>query len=315
MPRLRRNTVTRKLASGEVKTYHYAAGSSLEPEKQPTMADLIVAYKKHSAWTKLAPESHKTYGHALSKIDSLRPLPLSMIDADQIEIIRESLADTPAMGNITLALLQSMFKVGRKLKMVATNPVKEIERFDLGKGEPWPMWAVEHFREKCSDEWLFRFDLILLSCQRRGDIVRARWNAYDGVGVAFHQQKTGVLAYVPLPQIVDQLNARRTAAKGLTIIADAQGRPYTPDTFSASWHAELKRIGLGRKRLTMHGLRHTGLTMMADNGASEHQLAAVSGHQNLAEVREYTKRANQRKLAAHAVTLLPMLAKRQNTGA
>lgn len=314
MPRLRPNTVKRRLASGEVKTYHYVAGKAVEPERPVTMADLIRLYKQHSAWTSLAPESQIAYGHALQKIDGLRPVPLALIDTDHIESIRENLSGTPAMANIVLAVLQKMFKIARKRKWVQVNPVTDVERFETEEGEPWPMWAVEHFRAKCTDEWLFRFDFTLLSCQRRGDVVRARWDAFDGVGVTFHQQKTGSIAYVPLPQLVDELTARKKAAKGLTIIARRDGRPYSADTFSAGWHEELKRIGLGGKKLTMHGLRHTGLTWMAEGGATEHQLASVSGHMNLNEVRRYTKRANRRRMAADAVVLLPTLAKRQNTG-
>lgn len=312
MPRLRPNTVKRKLADGTEKVYRYEGGKAVPAERPPTVADLILTYKKHSAWTTLAPESQAAYLQALAKLDELRPVPLSMVDTSIIEGVRENLSGTPAMANITLAVLQMMFKIAKRRKWVENNPVIGVERFEIEKGKPWPQWAVDQFRTKCSDEWLFRFDLALLTAQRRGDLVRARWDAFDGVGISFHQQKTGGFAYVPVPQIVDELNARRKVAKGLTIITRPDGRPYSPDTFSAAWHAEMQRIGLGRKRLTLHGLRHTALTLMAENGATEHQLAAVSGHQNLAEVRTYTQQANKKKLAASAVVLLPTLAKRQN---
>lgn len=314
MPRSRPNKVTRRLASGEIKTYHYAGGKAVEPEKPATVADLIAVYKKHSAWMTLAPDSQAAYLQALAKLDSLRSIPLPLVDSDVIEGVRENLSGTPSMANITLAVLQMMFKIAKKRKWVAVNPVIGVERFETGEGEPWPMWAVEQFRAKCTDEWLFRFDFTVLSCQRRGDLVRARWDAWDGKGITFHQQKTGSFAYVPMPQMADDLAERKKAAKGLTIITDSKGRPFSPDTFSAAWHHEMHRVGLGGKRLTLHGLRHTGLTWMADGGATEHQLAAVSGHQNLAEVRRYTRRVNQKKLAADAVVLLPTLAKRQNIG-
>lgn len=312
MPRSRRNVVRRRLANGEVKEYRYAGAARIEAERQRTMADLIEAYKASSYWTRLSPNTQRIYRHAFKRIDNLRPIPVSMIGPEHIEDIREGLSDRPGMANLTLALLQSIFKVGRKRKWIASNPVTEIERFDTGEGGPWPMWAIERFRQHATAEWVFRMDLALLTVQRRGDLVKARWSSYDGSGIEFIQEKTGSVVYLPVPQLVEALNARRKAAKGLTIVADRLGRPISPKSFTNAWNTEMKRVGLHGKGLKFHGLRHTGLTWMAERGATEHQLAAASGHQSLAMVRRYTQHANQRQMASAAVSLLPTLAKRQN---
>lgn len=316
MPRSRRNTVTRRLANGEVKTYTYGGnGSRVDEPPERTVADLIRAYKESPDFTHKKPDTQHLYRHALKHIDGIRHFPLDQVEPEDVDTIREDLANTPGIANATLAVLQKMFQLARRRRWVTSNPVSGIERFETGEGEPWPTWAIDRFRAKASDEWVFRFDLALLTVQRRGDIVRARWSAYDGTGIEFLQQKSGSLVYMPVPQLVEELNARKKATKGLTIIADARGRPYTPKSFSNAWNEEMKRIGLHGKGLKFHGLRHTGLTWMAERGATESQLAAASGHQTLAMVRRYTKRANQRQMATVAASLLPVLAKRQNNGA
>jgi len=320
MARSRRNTVRRRLASGEIKTYTYVGDRPVEPEKAHTMADLILAYRGSStvkpahAWSKLSLGTQHAYRCALTKLDALRGVPLALIGSEHIEMVREELSGTPGMANVTLAVMQAMFKIAKKRKWVAANPVAGIERFETDEGEPWPQWAIDHFREKAPADWVFAVDLALMTAQRRGDLVKARWSDYDGRGIEFLQQKTGSRVYLPVPSLVDELNARRKAATGLTIISGRFGRPYTPHGFSTAWVRTMEAIGLHGKGLKFHGLRHTALTWMAERGATEYELMSVSGHRNASQVKRYTKRANQRKMAERAVAYLPVLAKRQNEG-
>jgi len=47
------------------------------------------------------------------------------------------------------------------------------------------------------------------------------------------------------------------------------------------------------------------MRLMAENGATENQLAAVSGHKSMAEVHRYTKSADQAGLARDGIKLIP----------
>jgi hypothetical protein len=47
------------------------------------------------------------------------------------------------------------------------------------------------------------------------------------------------------------------------------------------------------------------MRLLAENGASENQLAAISGHKSMAEVQRYTKSADQAGLARGAMKLIP----------
>jgi len=46
-----------------------------------------------------------------------------------------------------------------------------------------------------------------------------------------------------------------------------------------------------------HGLRKATATQMAENGATAHELMAITGHQSLEEVERYTRAAERKKLA------------------
>jgi integrase len=54
-----------------------------------------------------------------------------------------------------------------------------------------------------------------------------------------------------------------------------------------------------------HGLRKAALRRLAENSATTKGIAAVSGHRTLKEVERYTAKANQTKLAAAAMALIP----------
>ena len=47
---------------------------------------------------------------------------------------------------------------------------------------------------------------------------------------------------------------------------------------------------------TAHGLRKSRATLLAEAGATEHQIAAWTGHESLSEVRRYTRKADKRRI-------------------
>ena len=53
-----------------------------------------------------------------------------------------------------------------------------------------------------------------------------------------------------------------------------------------------------------HGLRKAGATIAANNGATAHQLMAIFGWDTLKMAEEYTRKADQEKLARAAMHLL-----------
>ena len=54
----------------------------------------------------------------------------------------------------------------------------------------------------------------------------------------------------------------------------------------------------------LHGLRKTAARKIAEAGATEEQIRAVTGHTTSRMVAHYTKGANQRKLAKGAILKL-----------
>lgn len=304
MPRSRKNVVRRKLADGTVKVYVYEAGirADADEPRPRTLGDLLTDLKRPKGpWWHLAPNTRRTQLFAVKKLEAVRASILSEIDYPWCERLQEHMSDTPGMANITLGLLQRMFKRAVKLKWMAHNPASGIDKLKTGEGKPWPLWAVQQFRAKAPADWCFILDLAISTGLRVSDIRRLRWSNYDGSWLELVQQKTGEPVQCPLvPEMIRRLNARKRQAKGLTIVTTQTGAPYSKTGFETAWYKVLATVGLKGKGYTFHGLRHTHGTMRADLGESEHTIAAALGHKSVQSSRRYTKNADRRRLLVDA---------------
>ena len=64
----------------------------------------------------------------------------------------------------------------------------------------------------------------------------------------------------------------------------------------------LDKIGL--RHLSMHGLRHTAGSALAEAGCSQAEIAAILGHEELSTSEIYTKQAGQKSMATAAIQKL-----------
>ena len=113
------------------------------------------------------------------------------------------------------------------------------------------------------------------------------------------QEKTGAELYIPLvPELQRALKAY--PARGLTLIGWKNGRPISRVGLSDMMRAATKEAGLPAKCVA-HGLRKAAMRRLAEDGCTEKQIAAISGHKTLTEIQRYTAAADQRRLARDAV--------------
>lgn len=299
MPRSRRNTVTRRLADGTVKTYVYEGRQRVDAqeEKPKTLGDLILEYRATAKWKGLAPTTKALQNIALKKLEAMRSERLSDITYQVIARIQNHLAETPGMANITTSLLKRMLRLAVRMQWCEHNPAAEIEKLKTGQGSPWPWWAIRQFREKAPPEWVFILDLALTTGLRVSDVRALRWSSYDGRKISCVQQKNGEpVTAILVPELIEELNRRKRSAKGLTIVTARHGRPYSKTGFETAWYKVLKGVGLYRKGLKFHGIRHRHGTMRAEAGDSEQTIGAALGHKSAQSSRVYTRTADRTRL-------------------
>lgn len=133
----------------------------------------------------------------------------------------------------------------------------------------------------------------------------------DGV-LTFIQSKTGRPAHVPWTCQAFGLEHQRadllecTAdVRALVYVLTAYGKPRTQKGFSQWFAAAARQAGLQDK--TAHGLRKYRMNKLAESGLSVAAMQAWVGHVTLAEVQEYTDKANRRGIIAGTANGKPRL--------
>ncbi|GLR68880.1 hypothetical protein GCM10010909_35620 [Acidocella aquatica] len=90
----------------------------------------------------------------------------------------------------------------------------------------------------------------------------------------------------------------------VTICTRTDGHAWKKDHFAHVYSETRIKLGLAND-VHFHGLRHSSASHMAEAGASDGQIQAITGHKTRAMVERYTAGAKQKILAKGAITHLP----------
>jgi integrase len=203
--------------------------------------------------------------------------------------------------------LKPMFEYGVEIGWIKTNPLRDIKiRYKSGDGfTPWTSIEIEAFRDRHPLGTMARlaFELLLGTCMRSSDVIKlGPQNIWAGK-LTRKTKKTGAVLTLPiLPELKAALDAM-PATDALTFLVNKHGQPYKQRDWNYAFAAWVAAAGLAPV-FRPHGLRHTGLTRLANCGASPHVIQAWSGHRTLALISRYTKTADQARLAEEGANIL-----------
>lgn len=174
--------------------------------------------------------------------------------------------------------------------------------------EPWSASDLARFRARWPLGTAPRaaMELLFWTGARVGDARRLTQGMIRGGVLSYRQGKTGSEAHVPwsgpLPAFARGMETDRemmhealgaVAPPGLLILPTERGIMRTAKGLSNTVNDAAREAGLEKR--VAHGLRKARLTVLAEAGASVHQIAAWGGHLTLAEVEHYTRKADRRR--------------------
>lgn len=263
---------------------------------------LITEYYGSRPFLNLKPSSRKIYRYVLEPLAKAHGHRTALITHKQAaKLIADIGATKPGMANLTKSVLQKLMKYAIKASWRDDNPIIGIERFKSGTHHTWTEGELKTFETKwpLGTRQRLAYALLLYTGQRVGDV--AKMKRADIVEGELHviQDKTGAELYLPV--VIELERAMRAyPAKGLSLIGTEDGRPLTRAALSHVMRDAIKAAGLPAKCVA-HGLRKAAMRRLAEDGKTEKQIAAVSGHKSLREVERYTAAADQRRLAQDAM--------------
>jgi integrase len=303
--------VRRTLADGTVKEYRYAAYKKAETSLRPDSIELLIrAYQRSPHWDDLAPNTKSGYRTYLLPLEqAFGALPAKELTRGDIITVRDGISRTRGRGAATgfIRAVGSLFDWAVDSDQIDRSPVYKIKRLEGGHLQAWTVEQAEVALAGLPEHFRRAVVLGLYTGQRRGDLCKVKWSAYDGRRIQFIQEKRQGKVTVVLdvhPALKSELDEWKKAKTADTILTDAKGRPWVPNKLSVTLPLALRGLALP-PGLNVHGMRKLFAAVIAERGGTTNQIAAGTGHQTLSMVQLYTRSASQRVLSAEAIALLP----------
>lgn len=232
------------------------------------------------------------------------------LDRAVIVKILAARAGKPRVANQLRTVLAILMRHAVEQGLRKDNPVREIKPLKV-KSKGYHSWTEAEI-ERFEAHWLIgsrerlALALLLYTGQRgRSDVTRmGRQHLVDtdevpsGKLLRVTQKKTDADLVIPVHANL-LLAIEQTPSDHLTFITTQYGKPFSPAAFG-NWFRDAC-CAAGLRHCSAHGLRKANARRIADAGGSEHEIASVTGHASLSEVRRYTRGANQKKLAIAAM--------------
>lgn len=224
-------------------------------------------------------------------------LPFAKMDRTHVREIKDQKADFPEAANGQIKALRQVFRWAKEAGHVDTNPALDVPYLHKRTNghhtwtvpevyqywERWPLGTREHLAMM----------IMLCTGARRGDTPKLGRGMERNGELTFRAQKTGEEVTMPIRH--ELRRAIDACPSGhMTYLVTEFGKPFTGNGFG-NWFADrCRKAGVPGRA---HGLRKAGATILADNGATAHELMSIYGWSDLKEAEVYTRQANRTKLA------------------
>lgn len=274
--------------------------------KPGSFSALIAMYYGTPSYAGLAPSSKKTYRSTLERFREAHGAKMvATIERKHIKAIIGSMAATPAAANKLLDKLHILMALALDEGWRKDDPTAGVKGYSK-KTEGFHTWTEDEIAQYESKHPLgskarLAFDLMLYTGQRRSDMIRMGRQHVAGGRIRVKQQKTGAMLSLPMhPSLVASIEAAPTG--DLTFLVTEYGKPFSTAGIGNKMRDWCNAAEL--PHCTAHGLRKAAARRLAEAGATNQQIKAVTGHVTDTEVGRYTAAADQAKLADQAMETL-----------
>ncbi len=286
-----------------------AVATATKPKQDPanSIGALIASYITSGAFKALGEISKAGY---MSRLEAIRVehghRAVAGLTRERIQtFILDPLADRPGAGLDTLKKLRILIKyaMGLNPPWLKSDPSAGIKR---PKGKEIRAWtdaelAAYERRWPIGTKHRTAYALMLNMGTARVDTHLLTWNQVDD-GACYKRHKTGVAVDMAVSEDLQKALAA-TPRNHVCVITTAYGKPFTVDGFSGFMRDAIRAAGLPLN-CQPHGLRKTLGRLLADAGATAHDIMAALGHTTLTEAERYTREADRRRGGNRAVVKL-----------
>lgn len=288
---------TGKRIEGELGTLafmqSYDAACKLAVEQTETFKMVIADFYSSKLFQKLSDRTRADY---LKHRNIIEPkwgkLPLAVLKDERIKRDfrkwRDELCGTigDRQADLVFATTRRIVSFGKDDGRLPINHLLEIEAvYESDRSDIiWLPEHVEAFMSSANAQMQLAMILALNLGRREADLIRLTWGDFRGEHIMVTNRKSGRDSQFPAettPTLRETLENQRLALgriprKDETILITATGMAWTESHFSTKFSAAKNRAGL--TELHFHDLRGTAVTVLAENGSSNSEIASITGH-------------------------------------
>ncbi|RTL65977.1 MAG: integrase [Hyphomicrobiales bacterium] len=333
------NQVTKTLADGTKRTYYFAwkGGPRLQGEPgspefiasyhaavaakvappQGVIFSIIAAFRASTAFADLADRTRRDYVAKLRLIEKkFGTFPLAALSDRRTRGLflqwRDELAlASRRQADYHLQVFARMLSWALDRGLIPCNPCERAGRtYRATRADKvWTAADEAAFYELAPKHLHLALTLALWTGQRQGDLLALTWGAYDGRHIRLRQGKSGRRVVVPVgAPLKAALDLARAGRQGPVILTNSEGMPWTADGFRSSWRKACAIAGV--VGVTFHDLRGTAISRLALAGATEPEIASLTGH-TLSDVTSILDRHYLNRDPGLAVSAIRKLEKRE----
>jgi integrase len=234
--------------------------------------------------------------------------PIKAISGKDIRILRDRKSDLPEAANGRVKALRQVFAFAVDDEQIDKNPARDIPYLKSGSEgfHSWTEAEVQKFEERwpIGTKPRLALALLLYTGQRRSDIVLfGRQHVTNGwlhFTQAKNRRNNPITLEIPIrPELRRIIDASPTG--DLTFLVTEHGKGFTPNGFGNWFRRQCDQAEL--PQCSAHGLRKAAARRLAEAGATEHEIMAITGHRTSKEVARYTRASRQKILAERAFNL------------
>jgi integrase len=236
--------------------------------------------------------------------------PISEFTADHVRLLRNRKQGATSAANRRVAELRKMlaWAVEERGQWVKRNVVTDVKglKHEVKGFTAWAEAEIAKFEKRHPIGTMPRLALAIMMFTgvRRGDAILLGPPMVEDGSITFVPMKTRRQKKVLTLPILDVLQQvlDKTPHGLKTWLVTSSGEQFTPAGFGGWFRDRCDEAGLPER--TAHGVRKVAAETAAENGATEKQMMDIFGWTKADLAAYYSKRANQKKIAASAMHTL-----------
>ncbi|WP_298965130.1 integrase [uncultured Roseibium sp.] len=312
-PRLRLPDEYDTSPDSEFMKAYKAALNGQKPEVKPksrhsqnTLGWLFDMYQQSAKFQSLADGTQRARANIIKGIVAKTGhIRLANVTEKKIRQGRESKASTPEAANNFLKTMKAAFAWGVDSGLIDDDPARNVKKIQTKTDgfEPWTEEDIAKFevRHALGTRQRLALDIFLCTSFRRKDgHLLGKQHVKDGI-IRYRTSKQGVWVEMPLlPRLQQSIEATETG--DLTFLITEKGKPFaSAASLGTSFRKWCDEADVSK---SIHGIRKFNAEVVAEGGATEHEMMALFGWQTADMASLYAKKANRGKLARRSAHLL-----------